>query len=54
MRPLLAEMDGTMTLRAERNQILLCICSCLATKLLMVDFQVEHRAARLTAPIIPA
>jgi len=43
-----------MAYRAERNQVLLGIFPCVATKLLMMDFQVGHCAARLTAPAIAA
>jgi len=50
----MAAMDGMMAFRAERNQVLLRIFPGVATKLLMMDFQVRHRAARLAAPAIPA
>ena len=52
IRALVAAMDGAMTLRAERNQVLLGIFPRVTTKLLMMDFQVGHRAARLAAPAI--
>jgi hypothetical protein len=38
---------------AERNKILFRIVSSLAAKLLMMDFQIRHRAAQLTASSIP-
>ena len=37
---------------AERNQILFRIVPRLAAKMIVVDFQARHRAARLTSPAI--
>ena len=45
-------MNSRMTIRTEGNQILLRVCSRVAPKLPMMDFQVCHRAAGLTAPVI--
>jgi hypothetical protein len=42
-----------MTRCAERNQIGFRIIASLAAKLLMMEFQIRHRAAQLTAPSIP-
>jgi hypothetical protein len=41
-----------MTHRAESDQLLLVIITRVAAELLVVNFQIRHRAARLTAPII--
>jgi hypothetical protein len=41
-----------MTLRTESDQVLFSVVARLAAKLLVVDFQVQHRAARLTTPPI--
>jgi hypothetical protein len=45
-------MHAGMALRAERDQVLLGVVAGMAAKLLMVDLQVRHRAARLTPPAI--
>ena len=47
-------MDSGMTLRAKGNEVFLGIFPLVAAKLLMMDFQVRHRAARLAAPAIAA
>ena len=38
----MAAMDGTMTLGAERNQVLFCIVASTAAKRLMMDLQVGY------------
>jgi hypothetical protein len=43
----------TVTSSAERDEVLLGIVSGVAAKLFVMDFQVGHRAARLTSPAIP-
>ena len=43
-----------MTGIAERDQVLFLIISGMAAKLLVVDFQIRHRTACLTAPRVPA
>jgi hypothetical protein len=45
-------MNRRMTIWTEGNQILLGILASVASKLLMVDFQMRHRAARLTPPAV--
>ena len=51
---LTAAMDGRVTCRAESNQVLFGIFPRVAAKLQMMDFQVGHGAARLTAPAVSA
>lgn len=43
-----------MTGIAERNQVLFRVIASMAAKLLVVDFQIRHCSACLTAPRVPA
>jgi hypothetical protein len=45
-------VNGSMTGRAEGDQVLFGVVARVAAKLLVVDFQVRHRAAQLTPPAI--
>jgi hypothetical protein len=45
-------VDSSVAYRAERDQIQLGIIAGAAAELLVVNFQIRHRAARLTAPTI--
>jgi len=45
-------MQRSMTAIAERSQVLFRIVASLAAKLLMVNFKIRHRTARLTPPSI--
>ena len=45
-------MQGRMTCTANGNEILFRIVAGVAAKLFVMDFQVCHRAARLTPPAI--
>jgi hypothetical protein len=45
-------MHAGMALRAERDQVLLGVVARMAAKPFVVDFQVRHRAARLTPPAV--
>ena len=45
VRTLVSGMDGTMTNRAKSNQIVFGIFASMAAKLLMMDFEIGHRAA---------
>jgi hypothetical protein len=45
-------MHPDMALRAERDQVLLGVVARMAAKSFVVDFQVRHRAARLTPPAV--
>lgn len=47
-------MQGSMTGVAERNQVLFRVISGATAKLLVVDLQIRHRTACLTAPQVPA
>ena len=47
-------MQGSVTGTAERDQVLFLVISGATAELLVMDFQVRHRAACLTAPAIPA
>jgi hypothetical protein len=49
-----AAMSSSVTTRTERNEIGFGIAATLASELLMVDFEVRNRTARLAAPLIPA
>jgi hypothetical protein len=48
----MAAVDGRMTRRAEGNQVWLGVPTSVAPKLLVVDFEIRYRAARLTPPAI--
>ena len=50
--PSFSAMDTGMALRAERFKLLFGVVARVAAKLLVVDFQVRHRAAQLTPPAI--
>jgi hypothetical protein len=43
-----------MAHRADRYQVLRGVFTSVAAELLMVDFQIRHRAAQLTAPAVSA
>src|ERR1700688_80507 len=45
-------VNGSMAGRAEGDQVLFGVVARVAAKLLVVDFQVRHHAARLTPPAI--
>jgi hypothetical protein len=45
-------MFSSMAGRTERNEIRFGVGSSMAPEVLMVDFEVRHRAARLAAPAI--
>jgi len=45
-------MNGTMTNRAERDQVVFIVGSEVTAKLLVVNLEVGHAAAGLTAPAI--
>ena len=45
-------VDRIVACCAERNQVVLRIIAGVAAKLFVVDFQVRHRAARLTPPAV--
>ena len=47
-------MFSSMAGRTERNEIRFGVGSSMAPEVLMVDFEVRHRAARLAAPAISA
>lgn len=42
-----------MTFRTERDQVLLRVIAGVAAKLFVMNFQIRHRAERLTPPAIP-
>jgi hypothetical protein len=46
-------MQFSVTSCAQRDQVQLGIVAGLTAKLLVVNFQVCHRATRLTSPAIP-
>jgi hypothetical protein len=50
--PRFLAMDAGMTVRAKRDQILFGIVAGVAAKLVVMDFEVRHGAAVLTAPAI--
>jgi hypothetical protein len=45
-------MDASMTVPAERDQVIFEVVARVTAKLFVVDFQVCHCAARLTSPAI--
>ena len=45
-------MQGQVAVAAQRDQVLFGIIAGVAAKLFVVNFQVRHRAARLTPPAI--
>jgi len=47
-------MAAGVALCAERDQVLFAVAARVAKKLFVMDFQVRHRAARLTPPAIAA
>jgi len=47
-------MFSSMAGRTERNEIRFGVGSSMAPEVLMVDFEVRHRTARLAAPTISA
>ena len=47
-------MHARMACNAERNQVLFGIVTGVAAKLSVVDLQIRHRTACLTAPAVSA
>jgi len=45
-------MQGRMTFHADGNEILFGVVAGVATELFVMDFQVRHRATRLTSPAV--
>ena len=45
-------MDRSMARSAERNQVFFRVCATVTPKNLVMDFQIRHCAAFLTAPTV--